>query len=80
MAGWGRGARVSSQSVSRRSAAPGWRYRWAGAAAAAAGCGLAGGVYLLASAPCSSVMMAKLLVVELLMKEQNLLQLGAGHI
>ena len=35
---------------------------------------------LLASAWCSSVLMAKLFVVELLVKEQNVLQLGAEHL
>ena len=35
---------------------------------------------LLASARCSSVVMAELFVMELLMKEKNLLQLGAGHL
>ena len=79
VAGWERGARVSSQSVAGRSAAALGGDRWAGAAAAAAGCGLAGGADLPASAQCSSVMMTKLFVVELLLEDHNLLQLGAGH-
>ena len=35
---------------------------------------------LLVSARCSSMVMAKLFVMELLMQKQNLLQLGAEHL
>eukprot|EP00966_Prymnesium_polylepis_P184868 4284506-Prymnesium_polylepis.1 len=49
---WERGARVSPQSVSReqRCCSAGQRFRWAGAAVAAAGFGVAGGADLFASA------------------------------
>ena len=57
----------------------GRRFRWAGAAAAAAGCGLVGGADLLDAARCSSVTTAVLFVVEMLMEMKKLLQLGDGQ-
>ena len=75
---WERGARVSLQSVAGRSGAAVGGDRWAGAAAAAAGCGLAGAADLIASAQRALATMISVLDLFVPKKTLLLLLLDAG--